>query len=142
MRRQIGEMAADRLLHIDLAAAGPLLGIGVGAVEIGVRDRPRGPRRAGRSRAAARRVVVGPDQLEPVRERLARRLGQAVGVRADGDDRADTSPAIPAARPSRSQQLRLHQDGGDVIGIDGQRAIEARHAALEVAGQVEAPGRG
>ena len=135
-RGQIGEMAADRLLHIDLAPAGPLLGIGLGAMEV---------------RAGIGRLDLG-ERAAPARRRGGRRRPAPARARArsawrTGSGRPSTSgPAAMIARyiasdsgrrPSLSSSVRLHQDGGNIIGIDRQRAIEAVHAALQVAGQLE-----
>ena len=54
---------------------------------------------------------------------------------ADREDRAVQSGGL--RRPAQPvQQIGLHQDGGHVIGIDLKRAIEARHAAFGIAGQI------
>ena len=134
-RRQIGEMAVDRLLHIDFPAAGALLRIGHGAVEVGA-----GPgglelgKRAFERGGAA--IVVGPDQRDarartpagPVREGL-RRSGRTAMIA-----RIESERFRRASQPF--QDVRLHQDGGTIIGVDGQRAVEARQPAVRLAGAV------
>ena len=75
-RGQIGEMAIDRLLDIDLAAAGLLLGIGLDTAQVGIgKGGLHLGQRARQGGGAA--LVLGADQLAAARERLPRRLGQA-----------------------------------------------------------------
>ena len=133
-RGQIGEMAVDGLLHIDLAAPGGLFGIGFGAAEVRVREGRAnlGQRRRQRRRAA---IVLGSNQLLSVRQRRARRGRQDFEIGAGGDDRAVKLDRL--ARPVQPlQHLRLLDQSGDEIGIGGERAVEAGEAALEVAGQL------
>jgi hypothetical protein len=86
-RGQIGEMAIDRLLDKDLAAAGLLLGIGLDAAKVGIgKGGLHFGQRARHGGGAA--LVLGADEVAAARQRLARRLGKSVQARAGGDDRA------------------------------------------------------
>jgi hypothetical protein len=131
---QIGEMAADRLLHIDLPAPGPLLGIGPRPVEIGSRESLFQPGE-GDLEGGGAPVVVGAHQIETARKGREDRLGQAVQGGIGGGDRAIQGQGFRrAAQPV--QQIGFHDDGGHIVGIDRQGAIEALQPAFQVAGGV------
>ena len=129
-------MAADRLLDIDSPPSGALLGIGPGPAEIGTGPGRRRSRRAAlraRRRAARRRR----DQRQR-RGRMRASTGSGRPSRRGSEAmiaRNKASRFRPAAEPI--EQIGLHDDGGKIIGIDEQRAIEARQPPLRFAGLVE-----
>jgi hypothetical protein len=102
------------------------VGAGKGGLDLG--QRPRQRRRPPR--------VVGADQLEPVRQRQARRLRKLVELRAGRGECAIQRRGFRQT-PEPLEQLGLLQQGGSVIGIDRERAIEALHRAIEVAGRLQ-----